>query len=124
MNLFGKVEYRKIKLPFYYIEDEELDETETFSIEATGILDGVQVYFYYIFTLTDPFLYHNEDYEDMKNVLKKMKNGEIVINLKYKKKILKDFQLEDKALAQSTGDQRFEYVENFYRSFDVQSSKK
>ncbi len=107
MSLFGKVEHRKIELPFYYIREEEDIKAGAISIEAWGIIDGKTKYFYVLMELSDSVMYNNGDYEEMLKILEENVDRRVVLDLKYKKGKLKDFRIDKESLVRNLNDSRF-----------------
>ncbi|MBQ8597980.1 MAG: hypothetical protein IJ409_09340 [Lachnospiraceae bacterium] len=80
--------YKEVSLPFihdcYSEEYEEYIEAGLLDIEAYGVIDGVQKYFYASFILKSRDMYSNGDYEQMI-----------------------DFTILPESLAKANGDDRF-----------------
>ncbi len=120
--MFRKIEYKKEKLPFYYIKEKEDEEAGAISIEAYGKIDGITKYLYATFILLDPTMYDGNDYEDMIEVLKKTKEKNVIINLKYKKGELVGFTLDCESLAKNLNDERFNKIEILYMGINNESA--
>ena len=111
MGLFDKVQYIEVELPFRLDNDAADIENDGISIEAYGIIDGVEKYFYISFMLKDVSMYAKGDYEEMRNLLKETEGKNIILKLKYKKGKIKNFKLDIKSLAKTMYDKRFECIE-------------
>lgn len=123
MGLFEKAVYKKVELPFCYIEEEADYEMYTFSIEAFGEIDGEKKYLYMSFVSTNYSMIDNEVYEDMRKTLKDTQGKKVDIRLKYKKNKLVDFELEQGSLANSMKDQRFDAIEVLCSSISNETSR-
>jgi hypothetical protein len=111
MSIFSKPTYKEVSLPFihdcYAKEYEEYLEAGLLDIEAYGVIDGVQKYFYASFSLKSHDMYSNGDYEQMIELLKESQGREVMVRLKYKKDRLVDFTMLPESLAKAYGDDRF-----------------
>ena len=110
MFLFKKPEYKYIELGFI-LDDFSIQESDseriTIDIEAYGEIDGKIRYCYSGFTLQDPKMYENGDFESMLDLLRNPDNKTVLIELKYKNGNLKDFRLKTESLAKAYNDERF-----------------
>lgn len=110
MFLFKKPEYKYIELGFI-LDDFSIKESDseriTIDIEAYGEIDGKMRYCYSGFTLQDPKMYENGDFESMLDILRNPDNKTVLIELKYKNGNLKDFRLKTESLAKAYNDERF-----------------
>ncbi|MGN0588337.1 MAG: hypothetical protein ACI4KO_02285 [Ruminiclostridium sp.] len=110
MFLFKKPEYKYIELGFI-LDDFSIQESDseriTIDIEAYGEIDGKMRYCYSGFTLKDPKMYENGDFESMLDLLRNPDNKTVLIELKYKNGNLKDFRLKTESLAKAYNDERF-----------------
>ena len=110
MFLFKKPEYKYIELGFI-LDDFSIQESDseriTIDIEAYGEIDGKMRYCYSGFTLQDPKMYENGDFESMLDLLRNPDNKTVLIELKYKNGNLKDFRLKTESLAKAYNDERF-----------------
>ena len=110
MLLFKKSEYKYIELGFI-LDDFSIQESDseriTIDIEAYGEIDGKMRYCYSGFTLQDPKMYENGDFESMLDLLRNPDNKTVLIELKYKNGNLKDFRLKTESLAKAYNDERF-----------------
>ena len=110
MFLFKKPEYKYIELGFI-LDDFSIQESDseriTIDIEAYGEIDGKIRYCYSGFTLKDPKMYENGDFESMLDLLRNPDNKTVLIELKYKNGNLKDFRLKTESLAKAYNDERF-----------------
>lgn len=110
MFLFKKSEYKYIELGFI-LDDFSIQESDseriTIDIEAYGEIDGKMRYCYSGFTLQDPKMYENGDFESMLDLLRNPDNKTVLIELKYKNGNLKDFRLKTESLAKAYNDERF-----------------
>lgn len=111
MSIFTKPTYKKVSLPFihdcYSEEYEEYIEAGLLDIEAYGVIDGVQKYFYASYSLKSRDMYSNGDYEQMIELLKESQGREVMVRLKYKKDRLVDFTILPESIAKAYGDSRF-----------------
>lgn len=84
MGLFSKTTYKEVCLPFIYDQysPEHTDDVKcgVICIEAYGIIDGMERYFYSGFTLKDPAMYDNGDFDWMIHYLKSTPK-KVVVNL-------------------------------------------
>ena len=107
---FKKPEYKYIELGFI-LDDFSIQESDseriTIDIEAYGEIDGKMRYCYSGFTLQDPKMYENGDFESMLDLLRNPDNKTVLIELKYKNGNLKDFRLKTESLAKAYNDERF-----------------
>ena len=107
---FKKPEYKYIELGFI-LDDFSIQESDseriTIDIEAYGEIDGKMRYCYSGFTLKDPKMYENGDFESMLDLLRNPDNKTVLIELKYKNGNLKDFRLKTESLAKAYNDERF-----------------
>lgn len=107
---FKKSEYKYIELGFI-LDDFSIQESDseriTIDIEAYGEIDGKMRYCYSGFTLQDPKMYENGDFESMLDLLRNPDNKTVLIELKYKNGNLKDFRLKTESLAKAYNDERF-----------------
>ena len=87
------------------------DEKCLIDIEAYGNIDGQMKYCYSSFSLKKPEMYENGDFENMLNLLRASENKTVLVKLKYKKGILKDFRLMSESLAKAYNDERFLQLE-------------
>lgn len=114
MFLFKKPEYKNLEMPFI-VDDfsiQELDDEKCFiDIEAYGEIDGNMKYCYSSFVLKDQEMYENGDFKSMLNLLRVPDHRKVLIELKYKKGVLKDFQLKPESLAKLYDDERFLQLE-------------
>ena len=110
MLLFKKSEYKYIELGFI-LDDFSIQESDseriTIDIEAYGEIDGKMRYCYSGFTMKDPKMYENGDFESMLDLLRNPDNKTVLIELKYKNGNLKDFRLKTESLAKAYNDERF-----------------
>ena len=110
MFLFKKSEYKYTELGFI-LDDFSIQESDseriTIDIEAYGEIDGKMRYCYSGFTLKDPKMYENGDFESMLDLLRNPDNKTVLIELKYKNGNLKDFRLKTESLAKAYNDERF-----------------
>ena len=120
MGRFSKYECKKMKLPFYYIRDKEEIDAGGFGIEAYGKIDGQIQYFYAFFMLSDCRMYDNGDYNEMIKVLDSMGENIIEIEVKIKKGKIKGFIIDEKSIAHSLRDKKFEKIENIFRSWGTE----
>lgn len=114
MSLFSKSEYKNIQIPFILDEYTDLDskyEKCLIDIEAYGVVDGEEKFFYSSFSLKDTRMYRNGDYESMLDLLRMSENKNVVIELKYRKGVLKGFRLKPESLAKIYDDERFLQLE-------------
>ena len=114
MIFFEKPIYKYQNMPF--ILDEFTDCTPDgekclIDIEAYGNIDGQMKYCYSSFSLKKPEMYENGDFENMLNLLRASENKTVLVKLKYKKGILKDFRLMSESLAKAYNDERFLQLE-------------
>lgn len=58
--MFGKITYKKVKLPFHYIKEEVDCDAGAISIEAFGDIDGEKIFLYMTFVLTNSYMYDRE----------------------------------------------------------------
>lgn len=116
MFLFKKPEHARktIRLPFIH-DDFSCSETDsercTIDIEAYGEIDGIVKFFYSCFSLKEPKMYDNGDYEDMLKLLRDPADRTMLIELKYKKDTLKSFIPVIESLAEAYNDERFLQLE-------------
>lgn len=110
MFLFKKPEYKYIEMSFI-LDDFSTQESDkeriTIDIEAYGEIDGKMRYCNSCFTLRDPQMYDNGEFESMLNLLRDSDNKTVLIELKYKNGDLKDFRLKTESLAKVYNDERF-----------------
>lgn len=110
MFLFKKPEYKYIEMSFIlddFSTQESDNERITIDIEAYGEIDGKMRYCNSCFTLRDPQMYDNGEFESMLNLLRDSDNKTVLIELKYKNGDLKDFRLKTESLAKVYNDERF-----------------
>ena len=110
MFLFKKPEYKYIEMSFIlddFSTQESDNERITIDIEAYGEIDGKMRYCNSCFTLRDPQMYDNGEFESMLNLLRDSDNKTVLIELKYKNGNLKDFRLKTESLAKVYNDERF-----------------
>lgn len=124
MGIFSKYECKKMKLPFYYISDKEDIDAGGFSIEAYGEIDGQIQYFYASFILSDCRMYDNGDYNEMIKELDSIGENIIEIEVKIKKGKIKGFIIDEKSIAYSLKDKKFEKIENICQSWGIESRTK
>lgn len=114
MGLFSKTTHKEVCLPFIYDQysPEHTDDVKcgVICIEAYGIIDGMERYFYSGFTLKDPAMYDNGDFDWMIHYLKSTPK-KVVVNLKFKGQKLVDFEMLPKSLATAYDDNRFMKLE-------------
>ena len=92
MFLFKKPEYKYIEMSFIlndFSTQESDNERITIDIEAYGEIDGKMRYCNSCFTLRDPQMYDNGEFESMLNLLRDSDNKTVLIELKYKNSKLK-----------------------------------
>lgn len=114
MFLFKKPEYKYIEMSFIlddFSTQESDNERITIDIEAYGEIDGKMRYCNSCFTLRDPQMYDNGEFESMLNLLRDSDNKTVLIELKYKNGDLKDFRLKTESLAKVYNDERFLQLE-------------
>ena len=110
MIFFEKPIYKYQNMPFILDEFTDCtpdDEKCLIDIEAYGNIDGQMKYCYSSFSLKKPKMYENGDFESMLNLLRASENKTVLVKLKYKKGILKDFRLMSESLAKAYNDERF-----------------
>lgn len=114
MIFFEKPIYKYQNMPFILDEFTDCtpdDEKCLIDIEAYGNIDGQMKYCYSSFSLKNPEMYENGDFESMLNLLRASENKTVLVKLKYKKGILKDFRLMSESLAKAYNDERFLQLE-------------
>ncbi len=114
MIFFKKPIYKYQNMPFILDEFTDCtpdDEKCLIDIEAYGNIDGQMKYCYSSFSLKKPEMYENGDFESMLNLLRASENKTVLVKLKYKKGILKDFRLMSESLAKAYNDERFLQLE-------------
>lgn len=114
MFLFKKPEYKYIEMSFIlddFSSHESDNERSIIDIEAYGEIDGKMRYCYSSFSLKNPEMYENGDFESMLNLLRVSDNKTVLIELKYKNGKLKDFRLKAESLAKIYNDERFLQLE-------------
>lgn len=114
MIFFEKPIYKYQNMPFILDEFTDCtpdDEKCLIDIEAYGNIDGQMKYCYSSFSLKKPEMYENGDFESMLNLLHASENKTVLVKLKYKKGILKDFRLMSESLAKAYNDERFLQLE-------------
>lgn len=114
MIFFEKPIYKYQNMPFILDEFTDCtpdDEKCLIDIEAYGNIDGQMKYCYSSFSLKKPEMYENGDFESMLNLLRASENKTVLVKLKYKKGILKDFRLMSESLAKAYNDERFLQLE-------------
>lgn len=121
--MFGKITYKKVKLPFHYIKEEVDYDAGAISIEAFGDIDGEKIFLYMTFVLTNSYMYDNGDYDEMIKKLENSQDKKVNLILKYKKNKLVGFELEQGTLANSMNDQRFDAIEFLCSSISNVSTK-
>lgn len=121
--MFGKITYKKVKLPFYYIKEEVDYDAGAIGIEAFGNIDGEKIFLYMTFVLTNSYMYDNGDYDEMIKKLENSQDKKVNLILKYKKNKLVGFELEQGTLANSMNDQRFDAIEFLCSSISNVSAK-
>ena len=117
----GKAEYKKEELPFCYIKNKEDIELGGITIEAYGKIDGEMKYLSATFILSDTKMYDRNDYKDMMRVMEETKDKKVVLDLKYKKERLVDFNLDSESLAKNLNDERFNKIEILITGIDNKS---
>ena len=121
--MFGKITYKKVKLPFHYIKEEVDYDAGAIGIEAFGDIDGEKIFLYMTFVLTNSYMYDNGDYDEMIKKLENSQDKKVDLILKYKKNKLVGFELEQGTLANSMNDQRFDAIEFLCSSISNVSAK-
>lgn len=114
MFLFKKPEYKYKEMSFIlddFSTHEPDNERCLIDIEAYGEIDGEMKYCYSSFSLKNPEMYENGDYESMLNLLRTPDNKTLLIELKYKNGKLKSFKLKIESLAKAYNDDRFLQLE-------------
>lgn len=114
MIFFEKPIYKYQNMPFILDEFTDCtpdDEKCLIDIEAYGNIDGQMKYCYSSFSLKKLEMYENGDFESMLNLLRASENKTVLVKLKYKKGILKDFRLMSESLAKTYNDERFLQLE-------------
>lgn len=128
MWIFSKPTYKEVPMSFIYdCYSDGYDvclESGLLDIEACGIIDGVQKYFYESFILKKPAMYNNGDYEQMIELLKESHGKQAIVRLKYKKDRLVDFAILPKSLAKAYNDSRFSEIEPVGRGINDVSCRK
>ena len=114
MFLFEKPVYKYQEMHFILddFSDHESDDERCFiDIEAYGYIDGEMKYCYSSFSLKKQEMYDNGDFENLLHLLRIPGNKTVLVQLKYKKGILKDFRLMLESLAKAYNDDRFLQLE-------------
>lgn len=112
--LFEKPVYKYQEMRFIldeFSDYEPDDEKCLIDIEAYGNIDGEMKYCYSSFSLKKQEMYENGDFESMLNLLRTPENKTVLVKLKYKKGIVKDFRLMLDSLAKACNDERFLQLE-------------
>ncbi len=112
--LFEKPVYKYQEMRFIldeFSDYEPDDEKCLIDIEAYGNIDGEMKYCYSSFSLKKQEMYENGDFESMLNLLRTPENKTVLVKLKYKKGIVKDFRLMLDSLAKAYNDERFLQLE-------------
>lgn len=112
--LFEKTVYKYQEMRFIldeFSDYEPDDEKCLIDIEAYGNIDGEMKYCYSSFSLKKQEMYENGDFESMLNLLRTPENKTVLVKLKYKKGIVKDFRLMLDSLAKAYNDERFLQLE-------------
>lgn len=114
MFLFEKPVYKYQEMHFIlddFLNHEPDDERCLIDIEAYGYIDGEMKYCYSSFSLKKQEMYDNGDFESLLNLLRIPGNKTVLVELKYKKGIVKDFRLILESLAKAYNDERFLQLE-------------
>ncbi|MGN1467134.1 MAG: hypothetical protein ACI4W1_02385 [Ruminococcus sp.] len=114
MLFFEKPVYKYQEMRFIldeFSDYEPDDEKCLIDIEAYGNIDGEMKYCYSSFSLKKQEMYENGDFESMLNLLRTPENKTVLVKLKYKKGIVKDFRLMLDSLAKAYNDERFLQLE-------------
>ena len=114
MSLFEKPVYKYQEMHFIlddFSECEPDNERSLIDIEAYGEIDGKMKYCYSSFSLKKQEMYENGDFESLLNLLRLPHNKTLLVELKYKKGVVKDFRLVLESLAKAYGDERFLQLE-------------
>lgn len=112
--LFEKSVYKYQEMHFIldeFTDYEPDDEKCLIDIEAYGNIDGEMKYCYSSFSLKKQEMYENGDFESMLNLLRSSENKTVLVKLKYKKGIVKDFRIMPDSLAKAYNDERFLQLE-------------
>ncbi|MDD6489770.1 MAG: hypothetical protein PUG48_08145 [Clostridia bacterium] len=114
MLFFEKPVYKYQEMNFIldeFSDYEPDDEKCLIDIEAYGNIDGEMKYCYSSFSLKKQEMYENGDFESMLNLLRSSENKTVLVELKYKKGIVKDFRLMLDSLVKAYNDERFLQLE-------------
>lgn len=114
MSLFEKPVYKYQEMHFIlddFSNYEPDKERCLIDIEAYGYIDGEMKYCYSSFSLKKQEMYDNGDFESLLNLLRIPDNKTVLVKLKYKKGIVKGFQLMLESLAKAYNDERFLQLE-------------
>lgn len=114
MFLFRKTERKYMEMRFI-LDDFSVHEFDNerclIDIEAYGEIDGKVKYCYSSFSLKNPQMYENGDFESMLNLLRASDHKTVLVELKYRNGRLKGFQLKTDSLAKTYNDERFLQLE-------------
>lgn len=126
MSLFEKPVYKYQEMHFILDEfsNDELDKERCLiDIEAYGKIDGEMKYCYSSFSLKKQEMYDNGDFESLLHLLRTPENKTVLVKLKYKKGIVKDFKLMIESLAKAYNDERFLQLELLAWGLNTKSCK-
>lgn len=104
---FTKPTYVEIRLPFRFVEIPADIQLGWINIEAYGNVFGKNKYCYAWYELKNSNMYHNGDFEQMIELLKKSSGKMVKVTLKIKKGIPQDFKIDVNSLAEAYNDKRF-----------------
>lgn len=100
MSLFTKPEYKYREMPFTLIDDDDV----LIEIEAYSEINGEMLYFLASYELSTS---DENDYKELKDLLRNSENKTVLVELKYKKGILKSFCIQLDSLVKAYNDERF-----------------
>lgn len=114
MLFFEKPVYKYQEMHFIldeFTNYEPDNEKCLIDIEAYGNIEGEMKYCYSSFALKKQEMYENGDFESMLDLLRSSEDKTVLVKMKYKKGIVKDFRLMLDSLAKAYNDERFLQLE-------------
>ena len=99
---FGKIEWKTVKMPLSFVDDQAATDGMTIDFEAVGNPDGPCRFFYatYLYPGGEASL---EDYEKLRKTLRGVEGAHVDVELKFRDGALRDFKMTPEALAAATG---------------------
>lgn len=99
-----------VQMPFIldtYSDPEQEELAGLISLETQKCIEGKMMYFYASFELKQKIMYQNGDYEQMREILRKMSGTSVNVIVTYRNETPRTFQIDLQNLADQFQDQRF-----------------